>query len=381
MLQLHLLIGYVLLFLFEMTIAEEFQLFEPIQDKLLVYALPVGQGDATVIQCPKNGNDAGRLTIVDLGCSTCHMTETELERIFKDHNVKNIFLTHADMDHYNRIHTLPHTENVYHSCETEDYEKIKATKAYLETKVKNIIPIKSNTVGEPCYGTGHFKCEYNNIEVCGKSIVMKVIAANLGDCNGKHTNSDSLVLRLDFDKFRLLLVGDLEDKTENNHEILSRVIEAGNEFNGIQSAIYRLAHHGSHGKGNKMFFLEAIAPTVVFSSSDTPPSNYNHPSCNTLKYLMSIQSILKYPDVGPHKYSCGHTRAWETGPDIFMGWTYTNYKGAWTNDGLTYAIYTTAPGYNKEGKKERIVILLVTGGTELNVKPIDIGEKYSYTTP
>ena len=59
---------------------------------------------------------------------------------------------------------------------------------------------------------------------------------------------------------------------------------------------------------------------------------------------------------------------------------HTNYKGAWTNDKLTYAIFTTAPGYNEEGGKERMVILFITGGTkEFAVQQIDIGEKYSYT--
>ena len=40
-------------------------------DKLHVFALPVGQGDATVIKCPDD--NGGELTIIDMGSSSCRV--------------------------------------------------------------------------------------------------------------------------------------------------------------------------------------------------------------------------------------------------------------------------------------------------------------------
>lgn len=66
-----------------------------------VYALPIGQGDARVIQCP-----SGEISIFDMGTSddpaAGFWTATEIRNFLQGnfHLVTNIFLTHNHFDHY-----------------------------------------------------------------------------------------------------------------------------------------------------------------------------------------------------------------------------------------------------------------------------------------
>lgn len=66
-----------------------------------IYVLPIGQGEARVIQCP-----SGTLNIVDMGTaevSTSGFWYTNEIRNFLNGNfylIKNIILTHNHPDHY-----------------------------------------------------------------------------------------------------------------------------------------------------------------------------------------------------------------------------------------------------------------------------------------
>src|SRR6218665_461465 len=76
-----------------------------VSDGLLhLYALPVGQGNSLVLQCPN-----GDIAIFDLG-SVSHATRgfwstDEIKAFLQGHNnrIKNIVITHNDTDHYRYI--------------------------------------------------------------------------------------------------------------------------------------------------------------------------------------------------------------------------------------------------------------------------------------
>ena len=84
---------------------------------LHIFALPVGQGDATVIKCPdKPGTkpgyykpDTGKLNIIDMGslnCGISYMNQWDIQDFIGNNKVENIFLTHPDKDHYNLLPAL-----------------------------------------------------------------------------------------------------------------------------------------------------------------------------------------------------------------------------------------------------------------------------------
>lgn len=99
----------------------------PPDGDLHIYALPVGQGDTNVIQCP-----SGELTVFDMGSSDYNwdnpdptsrfMTPDDILQFFGNqrNNIQNIFITHNHYDHYvllvrtfNLTNPLPGLENMY----------------------------------------------------------------------------------------------------------------------------------------------------------------------------------------------------------------------------------------------------------------------------
>ena len=79
-------------------------------NNLCIFALPVGQGDATIIQCPDIGYGPGKLNIIDVGSSSAQGTDArgfmqiaDVEKFILSlgsSGVENVFLTHPDIDHY-----------------------------------------------------------------------------------------------------------------------------------------------------------------------------------------------------------------------------------------------------------------------------------------
>ena len=123
-------------------------------DKLHIFALPVGQGDATIIKCPdtKDGSTGnavlGKLTVIDMGSSSCTVngcmnTKKAISDFIGDHKVKYIFLTHPNKDHYNLITAIEKkldvdTVMIYHSHDKRCYQYGKDTPLEKLLKYMNV---------------------------------------------------------------------------------------------------------------------------------------------------------------------------------------------------------------------------------------------------
>ena len=68
---------------------------------LNILALPVGQGDATIIQCPTQYE--GKLTVIDMGSSKHKgfMSKQDITKYLKGFIIEKVFLSHPDKDHIN----------------------------------------------------------------------------------------------------------------------------------------------------------------------------------------------------------------------------------------------------------------------------------------
>ena len=103
--------------------------------KLNVYALPIGQGDCTIIQCPATRNRRldgsvikSLLTVIDMGASrTKYMPEENVSNFLGDQkvNVEVVTISHPHGDHYNPkvlpIATLAVLKGVYIGCTKSQY--------------------------------------------------------------------------------------------------------------------------------------------------------------------------------------------------------------------------------------------------------------------
>ena len=255
------------------------------------------------------------------------MSDTEIINFFSASNsltkIDYVYLTHGDRDHYNILPLLniqvKAVKGVYIGCDISDYK---------DTKVNNWL-VSVNAAGKLTrFPGGGCTSRCNSlVPICGGGgINMIVMGANLDqfDLSKTCANGDSLVARLEYNLFKLLLPGDLEDYggfTYNSKGYITSASEQGkpgnlrlflNGWANPTAGFYRLAHHGTWPNGNKPFFLEAIQVHYAFSSSKLPgtPGTFNHPNCELYDELTKNRKIpiAKITDATQmqKEYSCGY---------------------------------------------------------------------------
>ena len=271
---------------------------------LNVYALPVGQGDCTIIQCPArstaqhhtghNYNTRSRtqlptlLTVVDMGSSRWsrtdgHMREDDVSDFLGNQKqyIEVVAISHRDADHHNYIPTvlplsaLSALKGVYIGCAKNNYSGFDD-----DTATTNGWLSAVEDSGKLMFASGN-SCTTSCgvIQICGGLATLRILGANLDGSRCSNPNSNSLVLRLEYGSFKLLLPGDFQDTKKGNNGVQRMLIDAWrNKPGGIQADFYKIAHHGAYQGGshtttlaNKDHFLQAVSPKYAFSSSAVPP--------------------------------------------------------------------------------------------------------------
>lgn len=273
-------------------------------DILRVYALPVGQGDCTIIQCPGTVNDfeGGELVVVDCGSIRgARLSAQDIQGFLSSQTKRriNIFITHADKDHLNYLpiifndNTFDIRTVVLGGRETD----------YKRTAINNWKQGEWRFINDqrPCIGN----CKYN-MRFCKlqPNIQFDILAANNGNENDK--NSDSIVMKVSIPYIKqennyntILLPGDMEGPVANR---IAAVLGPA-----LKSTVYKIAHHGASSKANSYEWLSAIQPKMAFASSAHPSLNqYGHPRCDTIFRLTSLGTIEQADE--PHMFSCGTGR-------------------------------------------------------------------------
>lgn len=259
-------------------------------DKLHIYALPVGQGDCTVIQCPRaNGGLAkGFVTIIDAGSSTQNrgINGQHIVNFLGGTRLNFVVITHSDDDHLNYMNDILNFYQqdviVYHPCSWQSYSKI-------DTVHANPKQVHS------CYSIANCKNQVPELNLCphDDSIKLSFVASAFGGCkNNRANNEDSLIAKITYAGWSTLITGDFEASQGAMRTFLSTARP------DLRSDIYRLSHHGAYnGKANQKEFLDAIGAKIVFSSSGY---RYKHPRCEVYDYYDAIL----YNSVNEHPYTC-----------------------------------------------------------------------------
>ena len=255
----------------------------PPDDDLHIYALPVGQGDSTVIQCPRA--DDGEISIIDMGSSkSTGVSEDDLVRYLNGQRIKYMILTHPDTDHIKYVDSVLDSYNksvpVYHSCPWKKY------KVYSP----NAVP---NRVTKCCGKEG---CDLV-LTLCPTSgATLEVVGSEYYNCRRGGSNRDSIVSVIQYEGVRALVMGDFE----GSKRFIKRYIKCAGGGADIRADIYRLSHHGAYnGKANTTPLLKAVNATHVFSSSGLK-SNYKHPRCELYNYYHN----KVYNEDTVHPYTC-----------------------------------------------------------------------------
>ena len=270
---------------------------------LNIYALPVGQGDCTIIQCP-NGN----IVVVDCGStSVAGWSYQQVQTFLSDsiNNVVAVVITHSDRDHFNYLPFIDWNsdsiERIIVGGNFEDYSNnadiwnwFNNFGFYPNGKVQNV------NDGRKCIGN----CSVpDGLNFCANTnIQFEILAANAGSSD----NEKSIVMKVTTVDWSVLLPGDMEGA--------AATAIANSLGSRLQSFVYKMAHHGASTSANQLEWLTPIRPSQAFASSTYNFGRYRHPRCVTINRLLSLNSITS---AVPHPLHCGNPSTDPTPLDSF----------------------------------------------------------------
>lgn len=249
--------GYFIILLIIIII---FNLYSPPDDKLQIIFFAVGQGDSILIDLP-----GGKNIIVDgggLAGRESDQGEQVLIPYLKYKGIKKIdmaVITHFDTDHALGITSLLEKDRVRSLLLPETHAD-----NYLSRKVYNLAEADDIVIYKGKRGD-----RFQNGEVF-LHILHPYLKNNYIEQN---RNNNSLVLKLDYRNFHLILTGDLEREGE------MRLVK---DYADLNCQILKLGHHGSNSSSSASF-LEKVAPKEGIVS--VGENNYGHPAKEVMDRL------------------------------------------------------------------------------------------------
>ena len=276
---------------------------------MTVYAMAVGQGDGNIIDCP-NGRD---ILIVDMGAKNpVFVTRDygtyllkEKFNVLSENKTIHIVVSHPHNDHYNQLtgaidsELIPRVSEIVLGGTIGDYSTY-----FVNWLKKNSFPVYTINSGSKCFGND--KCRWTKVKLastrsnrelkrstsgdpwqfCGSDVTITTLGANIATTS--NLNMLSVILKLSFNKWSLLLSGDFEGKNQQ--------LELIEKWPGaLQSTYYKIAHHGAWTddyKANLPELLAKIRPKRVYVSQGYATlSEYHHPNCYTFQHLFALDSL------------------------------------------------------------------------------------------
>lgn len=247
--------------------------------KLKVTFLDVGHGDSIFFEFPNNGNllvDCGSGGSLDQGRSTI----APFLRSKGVNTLDAILITHPHLDHYGGLRYLLNEFKVKRLFDNGD-----RTSQDYETIFKDIsLTRQILKAGDQIIGFGEAKLDilYPYQSVLEDSMI--------------GPNDQSIVFKLSYDQFSLLMTGDIEEKALSQLKCLKEK---------LKSKILKIPHHGSYeNKAGEEFVTHAQPEAAIISESEN--NYYKLPSPFTLNFLKIF---------GAHIYQTGFFGAIECATD------------------------------------------------------------------
>ena len=275
--------------------------------EMQVHVLDVGQGDAILIISPE-----GKVVLVDAGDQTKGKTVVDALKRYNVQQIDYLIATHAHPDHIGGMDdVLNNTKvlNVLHNdipppevvqsetATTKDNtkkpgQKTTAAKAPAPKKpqgksvelptVKAYNEFKS-TVAQS--GAQFKKVEPGQQIDLGGGALLTVLAPQPPyftreqmKAGGNEMNANSIVMRLDYGDFSLLLAGDAEAQTEDR--LLNKDLN-------LAATVLKVAHHGSKYATTENFLKRVKPEAAIISTSEF--NRYGHPAPAVLARLKAAE--------------------------------------------------------------------------------------------
>ncbi|MCX7779997.1 MAG: MBL fold metallo-hydrolase [Negativicutes bacterium] len=222
---------------------------------LAVKVLDIGQGDAILIRT------AERTVLVDTGDTP---SREKLVSYIKKEGIATIdalIITHPHADHIGGAQAIFDNFPVKQVYDSGQVSTSNLYKQYLSIIERKKIPFALLEAG-------------GQIEL-GGGAALKVLAPEKPFISGSDSdlNNNSIVLKICFGNFSMLLAADAEKEAE------TRMVKRYGET--LKSSVLKAGHHGS-SSSSTLGFLKAVAPEAVIISLGTN-NDYHHPHPSVIK--------------------------------------------------------------------------------------------------
>ena len=222
----------------------------PLESKLEIHFLDVGQGDAILLRCD------GHCMLVDAGSKT---SAEQVVSYLRKQNVTNldyVVNTHAHEDHVGGLAGVMNAcrvQHVFAPVENYDSDSFRYFKKYTEQK--------GLTIETPAFG---------DVWSLGNASITVLAPFD----NSENDNDSSIVLKVQHNNVSFLLMGDAGTLTEQ--QLISRGVD-------ISATVLKVGHHGDD-QGTGYQFLREVMPQYAVISVGTD-NGYGHPTEAVLSKL------------------------------------------------------------------------------------------------
>lgn len=229
-------------------------------DILLVTALDIGQGDSILVQMQ------GKNILIDSGDrSTASQLLTKLE----ENHVQQLDMLVATHPHADHIGGMQAVLNRFPVKQVYDSGQKYKTKMYNDFRAqieKEQIPFEVLRSGQEI--------------ALNEMVKLKVLSPQekLYKGTASDANNNSLVLRLEYGDFSMLLTGDIQAEVERD------LLQNCPQY--LPAQVLKVAHHGSKTSSINDF-LQAVHPQTAIISSGNG-NKYNHPSPEVVQRLQAL---------------------------------------------------------------------------------------------
>ncbi len=229
-------------------------------EKLVVKMLDIGQGDALLIRSPE------QTILVDSGDVDKREELVKLLRAEKVSEIDKLITTHPHADHLGGAYALLKNFTVKEALDNGQPTTNKTYQTYLKLLKEKKVAYKTLRAGD--------KVDF------GGGASLEVFNPTDGDVKkGGDLNNNSIVGKLTYGKFSMLLTGDCE---ANREKVLMEKYGQS-----LQADVLKAPHHGSKTSSNRNF-LKLVAPKDVLISCGAG-NDYGHPHKETLNKYKDLK--------------------------------------------------------------------------------------------
>lgn len=240
-----------------------------------IYFIDVGQGDSMLISTPK-----GKKILIDGGGSRDEESfnigkQTLIPYLLNKGITKldYILISHFDSDHVGGILSVLEELKVEKViiCEQEENENYRRFKEIVKNKKIKVYVVKKG----------------DNVKI-EENILLNILWPKDEKIKENAINNNSIVAKLNYKNFSILLTGDIEKIAENE------ILKEYENSNILNANILKVAHHGSKSSSINEF-LEKVKPQIALIGVGEK-NTFGHPNEGVLKRLENINTKIYRTD-------------------------------------------------------------------------------------